>query len=140
MKDTSAGGVAGMVVVFDAQCLLCSRWVRFLLRHDRRGVFRFAAIQGTRGRELLAQAGLQPEGLQTLLLVAGPRHWQHTAAILRVLHALGWPWRLALAAWLVPAPLRDAVYRGVARHRYQLFGRTGTCLRPGPQDAGRFLD
>ncbi len=129
-----------MIIVFDAQCLLCSGWVRFLLRHDRRAVFRFASIQGATGRTLLKQAGLQVDGLQTLLLVDGERHWQHTAAILRVLHALGWPWRLAWAGWLVPAPLRDAVYRWVARHRYRIFGRTETCLLPPPDHATRFLD
>ena len=35
-----------LIVVFDGQCLFCNAWVRFLLRHDRRGVFCFAAIQG----------------------------------------------------------------------------------------------
>lgn len=129
-----------MIVVFDAQCLLCDGWVRFLLRHDRRGVLRFASIQGANGRALLARAGLQVDGLQTLLLVDGERIWQQTAAILRVLHALGWPWRLAWAAWSVPAPLRDALYRVLARHRYRWFGRSETCLMPPPDHARRFLD
>ena len=88
-----------MIVVFDAQCLLCDGWVRFLLRHDKRRVLRFASIQGANGQALLAHAGLHVDGLQTLLLVDGDRSWQHTAAILRVLHALGWPWRLAWTAW-----------------------------------------
>jgi predicted DCC family thiol-disulfide oxidoreductase YuxK len=129
-----------VIIVFDAQCLLCNGWVRFLLKHDRRHVFRFASIQGAGGRALLAQAGLQLDGLQTLLLVDGSRSWQHTAAIFRVLHALGGPWRLAWIGWLVPAPLRDALYRWVARHRYRLFGRSESCLMPRPADAGRFLD
>lgn len=129
-----------MIVVFDAQCLLCSRWVRFLLRHDRAGRFRFASIQGATGRELLARSGLRVEGLETLLLVDGDRTFQHTAAILRVLHGLGWPWRAAWIAWLVPAPLRDAAYRAVARRRYRLFGRSEACLVPAPAQRARFLD
>lgn len=129
-----------MIVVFDAQCLLCNGWVRFLLRHDRRRVLRFASIQGVNGQALLAHAGLQVQGLQTLLLVDGNRSWQHTAAILRVLHALGWPWRLAWAAWLVPALLRDALYRWLARNRYRWFGRSETCLMPPTDHAQRFLD
>lgn len=129
-----------MIVVFDAHCLLCSGWVRFLLLHDRAGVFRFASIQGACGRELLARAGLQPDGLQTLLLVDGERTWQHTAAILRVLHALGWPWRIAWLGWLVPAPVRDTLYRLVARNRYRIFGRSATCLMPPSNFATRFLD
>ena len=129
-----------MIVVFDAQCLVCSGWVRFLLRHDRRGVLRFASMQGATGRALLAQAGLRVDGLQTLLLVDGPRSWQNTAAIFRVLHALGWPWRLAWIGWLVPAPLRDAAYRWLARNRYRVFGRSGQCMLVPSGLAARFLD
>ena len=129
-----------MIVVFDAKCLLCNASVQFLLRHDRRGLFRFASIQGKSGQELLAQAGLRVDGLQTLLLVDGNRSWQHTAAILRVLHALGWPWRAASIAWLVPSLLRDALYKWLARNRYWLFGRSEVCLMPPSDYRARFLD
>lgn len=129
-----------MIVVFDGQCLLCNGWVQFLLRHDRRGRFRFASIQGEAGGRMLADAGLRVEGLQTLLLVDGDRSWQHTDAILRVLHGLGWPWRLAWVAWLIPRPLRDGLYRWLARNRYRWFGRSAQCMVPDPQVAARFLD
>lgn len=129
-----------MIVVFDAKCLLCNASVQFLLRHDRRGLFRFASIQGKSGQELLAQAGLRVDGLQTLLLVDGNRSWQQTAAVLRILHALGWPWRAAWIAWLVPSLLRDALYRWVARNRYWLFGRSEVCLMPPSDYRARFLD
>ncbi len=129
-----------MIVVFDAQCLLCNGWVQFILRHDRGARLRFASMQGEAGRQLLAAHGLQPQGLQTLLLVDGPRSWQHTAAILRVLHALGWPWRLAWIGWLVPAVVRDPLYRLLARNRYRLFGQADACILPPPDHAARFLD
>ncbi|RGE41424.1 thiol-disulfide oxidoreductase DCC family protein [Comamonas testosteroni] len=129
-----------MIVVFDAQCLLCNGWVQFLLKHDKQGIFQFAAIQGKVGGQLLADAGLKVEGLQTLLLVDGKQSWQHTDAILRVLQALGWPWRLVGVARLIPAPLRDALYRVIARNRYQWFGKSEQCLMPDPAVAARFLD
>lgn len=129
-----------MIVVFDAQCLLCNSWVQFLLKHDKQGIFQFAAIQGDVGGKLLANAGLKIESLQTLLLVDGQQSWQHTDAILRVLQALGWPWRLAGVARLIPAPLRDAMYRVIARNRYQWFGKSEQCLMPDPAVAMRFLD
>lgn len=129
-----------LIVVFDGQCLFCNAWVQFLLRHDRQGVFRFAAIQGRTGQALLQQAGLQREGLETLLLVDGREHWQHTDAVLRILQLLGWPWRVAgLARW-VPAALRDALYRWLARNRYRLFGRAEHCMVPPPEVRARFLD
>lgn len=129
-----------MIVVFDAKCLLCSGWVQFLLKHDRKGIFQFASIQGMAGQELLSKAGLQVEGLQTLLLVDGPNMWQHTSAIFRVLGGLGGPWKAAWLGWLVPAFLRDAMYRWIARNRYWLFGRSEVCLLPPADYKARFLD
>jgi predicted DCC family thiol-disulfide oxidoreductase YuxK len=126
-----------MIVVFDAQCLLCSGWVRFLLRHDRHGRVQFAPSQGAAGARWLAEAGLQTDDL---LVLDGGRRWRDTAALMRVFHELGWPWRLVWVAWLVPAPLRGGPYRWIARNRHRLFGRTDTCLMPAPEHAGRFLN
>jgi predicted DCC family thiol-disulfide oxidoreductase YuxK len=89
---------------------------------------------------LLAEDGLSVTGLETLLMVDGPRSWQDMAAILRILRTLGGPWRLAWLAWLVPAPLRDGLYRWIARHRYSIFGRADQCLRPPAGSPARFLD
>lgn len=129
-----------MIVVFDAECLLCNSWVQFLLRHDHEGTIRFASIQGKTGQQLLEQAGLKVDGLQTLLVIENGRTWQHTAAIFKVLHALGWPWRLAWVGWLVPAGLRDRMYRLIARNRYRIFGRAPTCILPPADFATRFLN
>lgn len=129
-----------MIVVYDAHCLLCSGSIQFLLRHDRQGVLRFASMHGETGRQLLARAGVNPDDVDTVLLVRGDRAWAESAAVLRTLHALGWPWRLAWIGWLIPAVLRDALYRCVARNRYRWFGRSDACILPPPGVAERFLD
>lgn len=128
-----------MIVVFDSQCLLCNGWVRFLLPRDRSARIKFASMQGATGQALLKQAGLSLDNLDTMLVVDGEKSWRHTAAILRVLHVLGGWWRALWVFWLIPAPLRDGLYRVVARNRYRLFGRSDQCLMPRPEDAGRFL-
>ena len=73
------------------------------------------------------------------VLLDGTRTWTGTAAVLRVAHALGWPWRLAWVAWLIPCPLRDALYRRIARNRYRWFGRREICFVPDTDDAERFI-
>jgi predicted DCC family thiol-disulfide oxidoreductase YuxK len=129
-----------VIVVFDAKCLLCSGWVRFLVRHDHKGTLQFASIQGETGKRLLSEHGLQVTGLQTLLLVDGDKAWLHTAAIFRVLSALGWPWRMVWVGWLVPAFIRDRMYRLVAKNRYRIFGRSDVCMLPPANCDHRFLD
>lgn len=128
-----------MIVVFDAQCLLCSGSVQFLMRHDKHRRLRFATIQSDAGRGLLASAGIDAVDPESFVLVDEVRTWTETAAVLRVADALGWPWRLAWIAWLIPYPLRDAIYRWVARNRYRWFGRRDVCFLPDPADADRFI-
>jgi len=127
------------IVVFDGVCNLCSRWVRFVLAHDRPGRFRFAAMQSEAGRRLLARHGLDPEDPVSLLLVEGGGAYTDSEAIIRVLAAFSGPWRFAEGLRLVPAFVRDPLYRLVARNRYRWFGRRDACVVPSPDVAERFL-
>ena len=129
-----------MIVVFDAHCLLCSGSVQFLIRQDHQRQLRFASIQTPTGRALLDRAGIDTLAPDTFLLVDGERAFTQSAAIFRVLHVLGWPWRLAWLAWVIPAPLRDAAYRSLARNRYRWFGRREMCWLPSADHAERFLE
>lgn len=117
------GPSAEPVIVFDGVCALCSRWVRFLLRFDTRGRYRFAAMQGAQGRALLQAHGLAPEDPTSFLLLDAGRAWTGTDAILRVLTGLGGAWRLLGMLRWVPRRLRDHGYRALARNRYRWFGR-----------------
>lgn len=131
---------AGAVIVFDGVCALCSRWVRFLLRFDRTGRYRFAAMQGAQGRALLQQHGLDPDDPLSFLLVEQGRAWSDTDAIVRVLAGLDGVWKLAHVLRVVPRAWRDRAYRALARNRYRWFGRHEQCFLPTPAQAKRFLD
>lgn len=129
------------VIVFDGVCVLCSRWVDFILRHDHAGRFRLAAMQGAHGRALLVAHGLSPDDPASFLLVNNGHGYSDTDAIARVLRQLGGPWRIAsVMTRVVPRPVRDAIYRWIARHRYRLFGRRAQCRLPEPEQAWRFID
>lgn len=128
------------VLLFDGVCNLCTASVQFVLRRDRREVFRFAALQSEAGRRLVARHGLDPEALHTLVLVDGDRAFVRSAAALRVAGRLSGLWPLLRVFLLVPRPLRDAAYDWIARHRYRWFGRRESCLLPTPELRRRFLD
>ena len=74
-----------------------------------------------------------------MLLEDGHLYVKSTAT-LRIARRLRMPWPLAYAAIVVPRPIRDAIYDGIARRRYRWFGRRETCMVPSPDVADRFLD
>ncbi len=137
------------VIVFDGVCVLCNGWVRFLLRHDRRERYRFAAMQGAQGRALLVANGLDPDDPVSFLLIEydrvehgsslPPRVSTDTDAMRRVLTGLGGVWRIAGLSALLPQRLRNPLYRMIARNRYRWFGRHDACPLPDPMQAHRFL-
>jgi len=125
------------LIVFDGECVLCSANARFVLRHDRRRRFRLTTAQGPLGAALYRHFGLRADEEGTILVLEGGRLFTDSDAALAIAAGLGWPWRLAAALRIVPKPLRDGLYRKVARNRFRWFGRRETCWVPGPADSDR---
>ena len=129
----------GAIIVFDAMCVLCSANAAFVLRHDRRGRFRLASMQGDIGAALYRQFGIDPTNPESLIVVEGERALRDSDAVLAIWAGLDRPWNRLAAFRIVPRWLRDPVYRWVARHRYRLFGRRSTCWIPTTEQARRIL-
>ncbi len=131
------------VILFDGVCNLCHGFVQFVIRHDAAAHFRFAALQSEAGQALLATHGLAGAAATasptSVVLVEGGKVYMHSTAVLRIAGRLGGLGRLAQAGWLLPRAWRDALYRFVARARYQWFGRQESCLLPTPALQSRFL-
>lgn len=127
------------VIVFDALCVLCSANARFVLRHDRRGHFLLASMQGEAGAALYRRFGIDPTDPESLIVVQGDRALRDSDAVFAIWSGLGWPWRALTLFRLVPRFLRDRLYRLIARNRYRLFGRREVCWVPRPDQVDRIL-
>ncbi len=65
--------------------------------------------------------------------------WFKSDAALTVLSALpGWRWTRAL--FVVPKPVRNAVYSLVARNRYRIFGKYEECFVPDASMRARVME
>jgi predicted DCC family thiol-disulfide oxidoreductase YuxK len=137
--DTTLPGADAPVVLYDGTCGLCDRSVQLILRHDRRGRFRFAALQSDIGRALLEKHGLPVDALDTVVLVEDGRAWTKSSAALRIARRMDAPWPALRALTLVPRPVRDFFYDRVAKSRYRIFGRVDACMLPPPEVRARFL-
>jgi predicted DCC family thiol-disulfide oxidoreductase YuxK len=136
--DDSAAPDDGPVLLFDGVCNLCTGAVRFVVPRDPDGRIRFAPLQSPAGQALLARHDL-PDDLDSVVLVEGDRAYTKSAAAIRVAELLGWPYRAAAIARLLPRRLRDAVYDVIAANRYDWFGRKERCMVPSEDVRDRFL-
>ena len=137
---------ANPIILYDGVCGLCNRLVQFLLKHDKDGRLRFAALQSDFAVKILGRHGIDPKDLDTVHVVEnydqpGERVLQRSDAILRAGRELGGLWGASSSiARVVPRALRDLVYRFVATNRYRVFGKYDTCMLPNPNQRSRFLD
>jgi predicted DCC family thiol-disulfide oxidoreductase YuxK len=129
------------IILFDGVCNLCNGITHFVIRHDPApGRFRFAAMQSKCGQQLLREHGLPTEDLDTFVMIDGERAQVRSTAALHVLRGLGLPWSLLYVLIVVPRPMRDVVYRWIARNRYRWFGKRESCMVPTPDIRSRFLE
>lgn len=127
------------IVLFDGVCNLCNGSIQFLVKRDPQAYFRFASLQSDTGQKLQAALGMDPQALDSVILVEGDRWYKESDAALRIARNLPGAWKLLAAFRIIPRPLRDAAYRLIARNRYRWFGKAEPCWLPTPELRGRFL-
>ncbi|KWX73338.1 thiol-disulfide oxidoreductase DCC [Paenibacillus riograndensis] len=127
------------VVLIDGVCHLCQGLVRFIIPRDPQGRILFAPLQSEISRKLTNDSGLVPGQLSTVVLLENGVCYTESAAVLRIARKLRFPWPAAYLFIIIPRPLRDALYRLVARNRYRWFGRDEQCMVPTPEIRKRFL-
>lgn len=134
-----------MIVLYDGVCGLCNKWVRFILRHDKKDKFRFAALQSAFAQNFLRQEVLN-NSLDTVYLVlpdaaGNNRVFAKSDAAIEILSALEGGWAMIAGVLnICPRSLRDKAYDFIARSRYKWYGRLETCPLPTQNDRRKFLD
>lgn len=134
-----------LIVLYDGVCGLCNRLNQFLLRRDHDDRFLFASLQSELGRTILGRHHANPDRLDTFYVVenydaSNERISGRSDAALKVVRALGGPWRVFEVGKLLPRSFRDLLYNLIARNRYKIFGQYDTCLMPDPKYRKKFLD
>jgi predicted DCC family thiol-disulfide oxidoreductase YuxK len=137
--EQSAHDQNGPIILFDAECVLCSTNAQFVLKHDKAGYFRLASMQGEIGAEIYRKHGMDPNDPSSMLVIEANRVRQDSDAVLSIYERLGFPWQLFTALRIVPAFLRDPAYRWVAGNRYRLFGKRTSCWVAPPEYRDRIL-
>ena len=127
------------ILLFDGHCNLCNAWVNFIVKRDSSSTIRFASLQSPAGRRMLEEHKIDSNYIDSLVLFEEDKVSVSSTAALRILSYLdGWERHMIFLS-VVPRPLRDIVYRFVAKNRYKWFGRREQCMVPTVKLSKRFL-
>ncbi|MDT0685688.1 thiol-disulfide oxidoreductase DCC family protein [Autumnicola psychrophila] len=129
------------IVLFDGVCNLCDGAVKFIIEHDKKDVFRFASLQSDLGRKLIAERGLDPEELDSVVLIEpGVAYYRKSTAALEISRELSGGYSLLKNFLALPEGFRDLIYDFVAANRYKWYGKKESCMIPTPALKEKFLD
>jgi predicted DCC family thiol-disulfide oxidoreductase YuxK len=128
------------IIFFDGVCNFCNAWVQFVLKRDESAVFRFASLQSKAAASLLTKYGIDPQSLDSVVLMENGRCYTGSTAVLRICRHLKGAWKWVSLFRIIPRPLRDYLYHQFAKRRYRWFGRTESCMMPTKEMRDRFLD
>ena len=125
------------IVFFDANCLLCSRFVKILLKFDRQN-FYYSSFQTEIATKLLPEdLRLEPE---TIVFYQGKELLFKSSAIFKIIGQLSFPWTILGVFSILPTSFTDMVYNWLARNRLAWFGRSESCFLPTAEQKSRFFE
>ncbi len=128
------------IVLFDGVCNLCNKAVTFIIDHDPKDQFRFAALQSPEGKKLLNDFSIDVEKIDSIILIQSGKAYIKAGAALRIAKHLSGIFPLLYGFIILPKFLTNSIYDFIARNRYDWFGKKDNCMIPTPDLQSKFLD
>lgn len=128
------------IILFDGICNLCNGAIQFIIKRDKKDVFRYAALQSELGEQLTGERGIDTTKVDSFILIEpGMAYFIKSDAALEIANDFGGLWGLFQVFKWIPSSIRNVIYDFVARNRYKWFGRKDQCMIPTPELQAKFL-
>lgn len=128
------------IILFDGVCNLCDNTVQFIIKHDKKDIFRFVAIQSEIGQQIVKYLGIDTSKTDSIILYEpGYAYYYKAEAAMMIAGNLSGPASLLGAFTFLPKGLSNTIYDYVARNRYKWYGKKDACMIPTPELKAKFL-
>ncbi|MBI4850341.1 MAG: DUF393 domain-containing protein [Acidobacteria bacterium] len=132
------------IMLYDGVCGFCSQSVQIIIKLDKKGVIKFAPLQGEFGNSAKLRHK-ELENIDSVVILEANSNGREqifvrSDAILQITKHLGGIWKIFQIAQIIPKPIRDFLYDLFARNRYKVFGKYDSCMIPSPEIRARFID
>ena len=100
------------IILFDGVCNLCNSAVQFIMKNDKKDIFRFVALQSELGKEICEYIGIDQNKIDSIVLYnPGVAYYYKSSAVLEIGEDLGGIY--SLASILKIFPVKRDVETGV---------------------------
>ena len=129
------------IILFDGVCNLCDSAVQFIIKHDKKDIFRFISLQSDLGKEITNYLGINRTNLDSIILYQpGYAYYHKSQAVFKIAKDLGGIYSLSTIFSILPSSITDNMYDYIARNRYNWYGKKESCMLPTNDLKAKFLE
>ena len=129
------------IILFDGVCNLCNSAVQFIIKHDKKDVFRFVTLQSDLGQEICDYIGVDPKITDSIILYEpGIAYYYKSEAAFKIASQLGGFYGFLLIFNILPKRFNNSIYDYIAKNRYKWYGKKEQCMIPSAELKAKFLD
>ena len=130
--------VHNQIILFDGVCNFCDWSVQWLIKRDKKQVFRYASLQSEIGQKLLKQYQIDSQ-TDSVVYIRNGKSYIKSRAVFYILKDLKNIWSVIYVFKLLPTCITDFLYEQFARRRYAIFGKKTACMIPSKEQQSLFL-
>ena len=128
------------IILFDGVCNLCDSSVQFIIKNDKKDIFRFVSLQSKLGIEICNYIGVDRSKIDSIIMYnPGVAYYHKSSAVLEICDELGGIYSLTSVFKILPEKIRNYIYDHIAKNRYKWYGKKESCMIPTPELKGKFL-
>lgn len=128
------------IILFDGVCNLCDSSVQFIIKNDKKDIFRFVALQSDLGKKIINYIGINFNKIDSILLYEPEKAYYYKAeAVIKILKLLGGFYFVFSIFSIVPKSITNYFYDYIAKNRYKWYGKKESCMLPKPELKSKFL-
>ncbi|PCJ82413.1 MAG: thiol-disulfide oxidoreductase [Flavobacteriales bacterium] len=128
------------IVLFDGVCNFCNSTISFMIKRDKKKIFRYTPLQSKIAQHLLKKHNLLDEGIDSIIYIKNGEAFVKSSAALLMCKQLSGLWPVFYSLIVIPRVIRDFFYDIIARNRYRWFGKRDACMVPTAEVKELFLE
>ncbi len=130
--------IENKIIFYDGYCIVCSRFINFLIKVDKRKQNRFASISSKFSQSILKDKLGSKDIGKFIVYLSNDKIYSKSDAVLQIFIELGGLYKFFSILKIFPSNFRNLFYKFFAINRYKWFGKFDECHLPPKEIADRF--
>ena len=119
--------VNNKIIFYDGFCVMCSRFIRFIVLLDKRKKFKFSPISSDFASRVLSKKLDKKQVGKFIVYLSNNKIYKKSDAVIQIMVDIGGLYNIFKLLKIIPSQIRNIFYDIFANNRYKWFGKSDVC-------------